>query len=139
MNATARGCQSACGADGDILPQNARPGASNQAGKTRVVLCEEIPPLIGDITMKRIVTTSAIVGALLLGLGTTAYALTGKFNNECTMGLASHKIVHTDCSVNGSYKGHTYCFGNEAAKKQFFKNPSANLAKAETFYKKHPG
>ena len=89
--------------------------------------------------MKRIVTTSAIVGALLLGLGTSAYALTGKFNNECTMGLASHKIVHTDCSVNRSYKGHTYCFGNEAAKKQFFKNPSANLAKAETFYKKHPG
>jgi YHS domain-containing protein len=89
--------------------------------------------------MKRIVTTSAIVGVLMLGLGTSAYAVTGKFNNMCTMGLASHKVVHTNCSVHGTYKGQTYCFGNEAAKKQFFKNPSANLAKAETFYRKHPG
>ena len=89
--------------------------------------------------MNRIVNTSAIVGALLLGLGTAAYAATGQFNNECTMGLASHKIVHTDCSVNGTYKGHTYCFGNEAAKEQFFKNPSANLAKADAYYKHHQG
>jgi len=88
--------------------------------------------------MKRIVTTSAVAGAMLLGLGTLAFAVTGEFNNDCTMGLASHKIVHTDCSVNGTYKGKTYCFGNEAAKTEFFKNPSENLAKAEKFYKKHP-
>lgn len=88
--------------------------------------------------MNRIVITSAIAGAMLFGLG-AAYAATGQFNNLCTMGLASHKIVHTDCSVNGTYKGKTYCFGNEAAKKQFFKNPSANLAKAEAFYKTHQG
>jgi len=25
----------------------------------------------------------------------------------------------------------TYCFGNEVAKKEFFKHPSANLARAE--------
>jgi YHS domain-containing protein len=89
--------------------------------------------------MKRIVTTSAIAGAMLLGLGAAAYAVTGEFNNLCTEGLASHKIVHTDCSVNGTYKGKSYCFGNEAAKKEFFKNPSANLAKAEAYYKKHQG
>src|SRR5262245_14569547 len=96
------------------------------------------PPLIRRNHMKRIVTTSAVAGAMLFGLGTLAYAVTGAFNNDCTMGLASHKIVHTDCSVNGTYKGQTYCFGNEAAKTAFFKNPSENLAKAEKFYKKHP-
>ena len=89
--------------------------------------------------MRRIVTASAILGALLLGLGATAYAATGQFNNLCTQGLASHKIVHTNCSVHGIYKGKTYCFGNEAAKKQFFQHPSANLAKAEAYYKKHQG
>ena len=89
--------------------------------------------------MKRIGTASAIVGVLLLGLGTTAYAATGQFKNMCTQGLASHKIVHTDCSVHGLYKGKTYCFGNEAAKKAFFQNPSANLAKAQAYYKTHQG
>jgi YHS domain-containing protein len=89
--------------------------------------------------MKKIVTTSAMVGALLFGLGTMAYAATGEFKNMCTEGLASHKIVHTNCSVHGTYNGKTYCFGNEAAKKEFFKNPSANLAKAEAFYKNHQG
>jgi YHS domain-containing protein len=89
--------------------------------------------------MKRIVTTSAVAGAMLLGLGTLAYAATGEFNNECTMGLASHKIVHTDCSINGTYRGKTYCFGSEAAKTEFFKNPSQNLAKAEKYYDKHQG
>jgi YHS domain-containing protein len=97
------------------------------------------PQLTGEITMKRILTASAIVGALLLGLGTTAYAATGQFKNMCTMGLASHQIVHTNCSVHGIYKGKTYCFGNEAAKKEFFKNPSANLAKAQAYYKTHQG
>jgi YHS domain-containing protein len=67
---------------------------------------------------------------MLLGLGAAAYAVTGEFNNLCTEGLASHKIVHTDCSVNGTYKGKSYCFGNEAAKKEFFKNPSARQGRS---------
>jgi YHS domain-containing protein len=105
--------------------------ASNQQAQHAFLL----PPPIGDIAMKKIVTTSAMMGTLLLGLGTMAYAATGEFKNMCTEGLASHKIVHTNCSVHGTYNGKTYCFGNEAAKKEFFKNPSANLAKAEAFYK----
>src|SRR5262249_15056586 len=56
------------------------------------------PQLTGEITMKRILTASAIVGAL--GLGTTAYAATGQFKNMCTMGLASRQIVRTNCSVH---------------------------------------
>jgi hypothetical protein len=87
--------------------------------------------------MKGIVTTSAIAGAMLLGLGTLAYAVTGEF--KCTMGLASHKIVHTDCSVNGTYRGKTYCFDNEAAKTKSFKDPSKNLTKAEKYFNKRQG
>jgi hypothetical protein len=33
-----------------------------------------------------------------------------------------------------------YCFGNEAAKTEFMKDPKGNLAKAQSYYKsKHPG
>jgi hypothetical protein len=31
-------------------------------------------------------------------------------------GLALHKDINTDCSVNTSIGGKTYCFGSEAAK-----------------------
>ena len=84
--------------------------------------------------------TSALAGALLLGLTTAALAVTGEFDNMCTQGLAMGKDVQTDCSVNTTYKGKSYCFGNEAAKTEFMKNPEANLAKAQAYYsKKHPG
>jgi YHS domain-containing protein len=74
---------------------------------------------------------------LALGLATFAVAATkGEFGNMCTMGLALHKNISTDCSVNTVYRGKTYCFGNEQAKAQFLKHPHANLAKAEAFYSK---
>jgi YHS domain-containing protein len=84
---------------------------------------------------------SAIIGALVLGVATPAVAATkGQFGDMCTMGLALHKNVPTNCSVNTVYRGKTYCFGNEQAKSQFLKNPNANLAKAEAFYhKEHRG
>ena len=91
--------------------------------------------------MRRSYITSAFAGALLLGLGTTAaLAVTGEFNNMCTMGLASEKDVQTDCSVNAQLDGKTYCFGSKEAMTEFMKNPKENLAKAQTYYsKKHPG
>jgi len=81
----------------------------------------------------------ALAGAFALGLATSAMAATGEFDNMCTQGLASGKEVKTDCSVNTSYEGKTYCFGNEQAKQDFMKDPAANLAKAEQFYSKHQG
>ena len=40
----------------------------------------------------------------------------------------------------GGVKGKTYCFGSEAAKAEFMKDPEGNLAKAQTYYsKKHAG
>ena len=90
--------------------------------------------------MTRGYITSAFAGALLLGLSTAALAVTGEFDNMCTQGLASGKDVKTDCSVNTTLDGKTYCFGNEAAKIEFMKDPKGNLAKAQSYYSsKHPG
>jgi len=85
--------------------------------------------------------TSAVVGALLLGLATAAMAATkGEFDNMCTEGLVLGKDIPTDCSVNASIDGKTYCFGDEKAKAEFMKDPKANLAKAKAYYQsKHPG
>jgi YHS domain-containing protein len=84
--------------------------------------------------------TSAAAGALLLGLATAALAATGEFNNMCTEGLALGKDINTDCSVNATLDGKTYCFGSEQAKADFMKDPKGNLAKAQAYYaKKHPG
>jgi YHS domain-containing protein len=85
--------------------------------------------------------SSALAGALVLGLATATLAATkGEFNNMCTQGLAMGKDVHTDCSVNAIIKGKTYCFGSETAKAEFMKDPEGNLAKAQAYYsKKHAG
>jgi YHS domain-containing protein len=85
--------------------------------------------------MSRVYTTSAIAVAFMLGLATAAYAATGQFRDMCSWGLANHKDVQTDCSVNATIKGKTYCFSSEDAKSHFMKNPSNNLTKAESFYK----
>lgn len=91
--------------------------------------------------MTSIFSTSAIAGALLLGLATAAFAATnGKFDNMCAEGLALQKNIKTDCSVNASLKSKTYCFGNEKAKMEFMKDPDGNLAKAQIYYStKHRG
>ena len=87
------------------------------------------------------IASAAFAAALLLGLSTAALAVTGEFDNMCTQGLASGKDVKTDCSVNTTIEGKTYCFGNEAAKTEFMKDPKGNLAKAQSYYssKHHPG
>jgi YHS domain-containing protein len=86
------------------------------------------------------VSTPALAFALMLGVVTTAYSATGQFGNMCSWGLANHKDVATDCSVNTSIKGKTYCFSSQEAKANFLKNPTGNLAKAESFYKsEHKG
>jgi YHS domain-containing protein len=85
------------------------------------------------------IRTVALASAFSLILATGALAVTGQFNNMCAEGLALHKEIKTDCTVNAVYQGKTYCFGSEQAKQDFMRNPSANLAKAEAYYKKHQG
>ena len=76
--------------------------------------------------MRRSYITSAIAGALVLGLATAAVAATkGEFNNMCAESLSMGKDTPTDCSVNATIKGKTYCFGNEEAKATFMKDRKA--------------
>jgi YHS domain-containing protein len=90
--------------------------------------------------MSRAYITSAFAGALLLGLTTAALAATGEFSNMCTEGLSLGKDVQTDCSINAQLNGKTYCFGSKDAMTEFMKDPTGNLAKAQTYYSsKHPG
>ena len=82
---------------------------------------------------------SAVAGVFLLGMTTAALAVTGEFNNMCTMGLATGKDIQTDCSISSQVQGKTYCFGSKEAMAEFMKNPKENLAKAQAYYsKKHP-
>jgi hypothetical protein len=55
---------------------------------------------------------SALAGAFFIGMATAALAVTGEYDNMCTMGLANGKDIKTDCSVNTQIRGKTYCFGN---------------------------
>ena len=83
---------------------------------------------------------SSVAVALMLGFATTAYAATGEFGNMCSWGLANHKDVKTDCSINSEFRGRTYCFSSRESQTNFMKDPSGNLAKAESFYKtEHKG
>ncbi|MGA8436294.1 MAG: hypothetical protein WB713_16230, partial [Methyloceanibacter sp.] len=87
-----------------------------------------------ETIMTRTTILSALAGALLLGVASAALAATGEFDNMCTEGLALGKDIKTDCSVNATLDGKTYCFGNEAAKTLFMKDPQGNLAKAQAYY-----
>ena len=91
--------------------------------------------------MTRIFSAPAVAVALLVSLAAPAFAAAhGEFDNMCAEGLALHKEIKTDCSVNAPVNGKTYCFGNEQAKTDFMKDPSGNLAKAQSYYStKRPG
>jgi hypothetical protein len=84
--------------------------------------------------MKSFTLKSALAGAMLLGLATAAWAVTGEFDNMCTMGLATSKNIQTDCSINAQLQGKTYCFGSKEAMAEFMKDPQGNLAKAQAYY-----
>ena len=71
--------------------------------------------------MRKAYVTSAVAGAFLLGMATAALALTGEYDNMCTMGLAMGKDIKTDCSINAAIEGKTYCFGSEEAKTEFMR------------------
>ena len=88
--------------------------------------------------MRKFYTASAFAAALILGLG-SAYATTGEFKDMCAWGLANHKDVKTNCSVNATIGGKTYCFSSEDAKTNFMKDSTGNLTKAEAFFKTHKG
>jgi YHS domain-containing protein len=87
------------------------------------------------MVMGRASLTAALAGAVLLGFSNTVVlAADAEFGGECVMGLALGKDIKTDCSVSTVYKGKTYCFGNETAKKLFLKRPEDFLLQAQIYY-----
>ena len=77
---------------------------------------------------------SALAGAFLIGMATAALAVTGEYNNMCTMGLALGKDIQTDCSINTEIQGKTYCFASKEAMTEFMADPTGNLVKAQAYY-----
>jgi len=84
--------------------------------------------------MTRSLFLPVLTGALMLVATGAALAGTGEFDGLCAEGLALGQHVKTDCSINETIDGKTYCFGNETARMLFMKNPKGNLAKAQVFY-----
>jgi hypothetical protein len=39
------------------------------------------------------------------------------------MSLAAGKDTQTDCSINGQYLGHTYCFGSKGGHGRVYEEP----------------
>lgn len=78
----------------------------------------------------------AFVFATLLVLSTSA--MSGEFGNRCTTGLTKGVIVNSDCSIQESFKGNTFCFGNEEARTAFLesKDKQKFVDKAAMFYPK---
>jgi len=82
--------------------------------------------------MKSLYIFTAMTFALLTGVASAA-----EFGNHCTVSLANDSMMPTDCSVKTEFEGKEYCFGNEAAKSTFMKNPQATIMKAQAFYAKN--
>ena len=90
--------------------------------------------------MVRAYIRSAVAGAVVLGMATSAMALTGEHGSMCTMGLALGKDIQTDCWINAQVQGKTYCFGSKEAMTQFMADPSGNLARLRpTTQRSFPG
>lgn len=90
-----------------------------------------------EIATMRPASSLGIACAMLIATANAAAASPdGEFGNMCAEGLALGTVVETDCSVNTVLDGKTYCFGNEAARTLFLKDPGGNLTKAKAYYAK---
>ena len=86
--------------------------------------------------MKRfnLVSVSLLLACSLLMLSGMASA--AEFNGKCVNSLANQFVNPTDCSIKTTYEGKEYCFGSEASKATFLKDPKGTLEKAKAFYDK---
>ena len=68
--------------------------------------------------------SSALAGALVLGLATATLAATkGEFDNMCTQGLAMGKDVQTDCSVNATIAGQDLLLRQRRCQGRLYEGP----------------
>ncbi len=79
--------------------------------------------------MRYLKFTAAFILALM-----AETAAAGEFGDQCTAGLSSGQMIQTNCSINASYEGKTYCFGSDESKSAFMMHPAETIAKAAVFY-----
>ena len=68
-------------------------------------------------------------------MAVNAYA--DELDQYCTLSLSEGNFHKTDCSVNSSYEGKKYCFGNKKSKSIFLEDPKETLNQALAFYKEN--
>ena len=73
-----------------------------------------------------------LAGSFLVAFATTAFA--GEYDNLCAMSLALGQKYPTDCSINETIDGKTYCFGHEKTKAMFMKDPKKYIPRADSAY-----
>ncbi len=66
-----------------------------------------------------------------------ANAYADELDQYCTLSLSEGNFHKTDCSVNSSYEGKKYCFGNKKSKSIFLEDPKETLNQALAFYKEN--
>lgn len=76
---------------------------------------------------------SLIIAAILL----SAQAFAVEFDNYCTTSLAEGNFYKTDCFIKAAFEGKEYCFGNEASKSSFVKEPMTIIKEAHQFFSKN--
>lgn len=81
-----------------------------------------------------LIPANFILAASLLILSGMASA--AEFGGKCANSLAHDFVNQTDCSIKTDYMGKEYCFGSEASKAAFMKDPDGTIMKAKAFYDK---
>lgn len=81
--------------------------------------------------MKNLQTFTALSFMLISQL-----AISGEFGDQCTNSLSKGNFVQTNCEINVVYSGKTYCFGSEASKSSFMKEPDSTIMKAAEMFAK---
>jgi uncharacterized protein YjbI with pentapeptide repeats len=61
-------------------------------------------------------------------------AVAAELGDNCTTSLSMGQMSKTKCEINDVYEGKTYCFGSEAAKVEYMKDPKGTIMKATAFY-----
>ena len=90
--------------------------------------------------MRNVISAFAVLALVATGsvFAETATAVTGKYNNNCALGMTTGKEVKTNCEINWTDTAtkETFCFGNEQARTDWSKDTANNEKLANTHWEK---
>ena len=86
------------------------------------------------MTRFKLIPASLVLASSLLAFSNMAAA--AEFSGKCVNSLAHDSVNQTDCSIKTTFEGKEYCFGSEASKAAFLKDPQGTITKAKAFYDK---